>query len=112
MVKNKENVDIWMCPSKNLNAPTKELGLEKMPKYLFHGTSKKSWGKIRTEGLIVNKDRHYIFLTNDKSVALRFGIRLIRIETKGLKMKFWLGSQSFLQVLLIESVPPEKLALI
>ena len=118
MVKNKGNIDLWICPSHNEKAKTK---LYDKPIKLYHGTKKKNVVSILKHGLIRGRksggwwgnktDSVYIYTSPKIEIAKKFGDAIIEIDGQGLDLRVWETDQDN-QVMICGDVPSEKLRLL
>lgn len=114
MIKNKGNINIWICPSHNEKAKTK---LYKKNITLYHGTSKKNLKSIMKYGLIRSKRNHqtkrigdsvYIYTSPKRKIAERYGDAIIKINGKGLDLRIW-ETDGDNQIMIMGDVPLKKI---
>ncbi len=106
MVKNKGNVDMWICPSRNEKADTK---LYPKNIKLYHGTDKKNLKSILKQGLKRRiGDSTYIYTSPKKEIAKKYGNTVLEIDGKGLDLRIWETDKEN-QVMIMGDVEPKRI---
>ena len=108
MIKNKGNVDMWICPSKN---EKKNVKLYSKNIKLYHGTDKKNLESIMKNGLKRLKDKTYVYTSPKKEIAKKYGNVVLEIEGRGLDLRVWETDHKN-QIMIMGDVESKRLRII
>ena len=119
MVKNRGNIDMWICPSRNRKAKTNQIKDNPYQKSikLYHGTKRENLKSILKDGLKRfgrvdgewKGDSTYIYATPDIEIAKKFGDVVLQIEGKGLDLRVWDDEIDSQQIMVMGDIPPSRI---
>ena len=118
MIKNKGNIDMWICPSHNEKTKTK---FYNKPIKLYHGTKKKRVKSILKNGLLRGRkkggwwggrtDSVYIYTSPKIEIAKKFGDAILEIDGQGLDLRVWETDKEN-QIMIHGDIEPKRINLL
>ena len=106
MIKNKGNIDIWICPSRDERAKTRHYAKSLK---LYHGTDRKNLKSILKNGLKRIGDKTYIYTTPNKIIAKKYGNVVLEIEASGLDLRVWSKEKTDGQIMIMGDVKSKQI---